>query len=248
MDRSKTATWTAGSVLVAFLIMVAAWLLLISPRLSAVSETEDQVGVEEARISQLQFQLAGLRDEFEGIDELQEDLEDLRVQIPTDVELTDLTRQITDLAQQSQIFVVALNPGTPLPVVAVGTPVVPDETGEGEGAGDVAATPAALEGFYVVPLEIRVLGGFATTLDFLARLQASELRLVLVTQLNAMAQEASGAQAGRPAVAAGDLETTISAFAYVLLDRTQVDDESDEPGSDDLPVPSDERNPFAPAT
>ena len=267
MSRSRTAPWVAGTVVAAVLIMVAAWFLAISPRMVSAADTRDRTVAQQARIDQLDVQLAGLKRDFANIEEFRTELADLRVQIPNAVELSDLTRELADLAQQSQVFVVALNPATPLQVVpvtpVVATPVVPaDSVAPTDGAtpadgatgttdGTTTAAPVVIEGFYAVPFEIIVLGGYTQTTDFIARLQTQNPRLLVVTGLMFSALGEAGAQAGRPAVAAGDLETSIKAYAYVLLDAAGTvtgEVSQDATAPDVLPTPAVPRNPLAPAT
>jgi len=262
MSRSRTAPWVAGAVVVAVFIMVAGWFLAISPRMVSTADTRDRTAAQQARINQLDVQLAGLKRDFANIEEFRTELADLRVQIPNAVELSELTRQLADLAQQSQVFVVALNPSTPLQVVpvtpVVTTPVAPadvvaptDGAPPADAAGTAAAAPVVMEGFYAVPFEVIVLGGYTQTTDFIARLQTQNPRLLVVTGLMFSALGEAGAQAGRPAVAAGDLETSIKAYAYVLLDAAGTvtgEVSPDATAPDVLPTPAVPRNPFAPAT
>ena len=250
MSRSRTAPWVAGAVVVAVFIMVAGWFLAISPRMVSTADTRDRTAAQQARINQLDVQLAGLKRDFANIEEFRTELADLRVQIPNAVELSELTRQLADLAQQSQVFVVALNPSTPLQVVPV-TPVVTTPVAPADAAGTAAAAPVVMEGFYAVPFEVIVLGGYTQTTDFIARLQTQNPRLLVVTGLMFSALGEAGAQAGRPAVAAGDLETSIKAYAYVLLDAAGTvtgEVSPDATAPDVLPTPAVPRNPFAPAT
>jgi Tfp pilus assembly protein PilO len=265
MGSSRTVSWVIGGILVAFALTAAAWIAAISPRLQSAAEMLEQVENEAERVNLLNVQLAGLQRDFANIEEFREQLDGLRVQIPSAVELSTLTRQINDLAGQSGVFVVSLNPGVPLVVTppVVAAPVVPTDPAEAaEGASDEAGTdetetpapaaPPQAAGLYAVPIEIRILGTFENTVGFFVRIQTGNPRLFLVTSVGVTAQEETGAQSGRPAVAAGDLETVITGFVFVQLDiadpadPAEVEDEGGEPGT--LPVPSGQANPFAPAT
>lgn len=261
MGRSRTVPWVAGTVVAALLIMMAAWFLAISPRMVSAAETRDRTVAEQARIDQLDVQLAGLKRDFANIEEFRTELGELRVEIPNAIELSNLTRQIADLAQQAQVFVVALNPAMPLPVVpvtpVVAAPVVPEEgaapaDGATETTDDTTTdAPVVIDGFYAVPFEVIVLGGYTQTIDFIARLQTQNPRLLVLTGLAATAQGEAGAQAGRPAIAAGDLETSVKGYAYVLLDAAGAiagQESPDATAPDPLPTPVAPRNPFAPAT
>ena len=187
---------------------------------------------------------------------------ELRLAIPSRTHLSDLVREISDLAQQSQLFVTSVNPGVPLSVVPVAPAVTaPATPAEGEGAaegeqsdeGDAGTepttpAPVTIDGFYAVPFEVVVLGAYPPTVDFINRLQTMSSRLLVVTGISSTAQEPTGAQSGRPAVVAGDIETSIKGYAYVLLDPTAapLEEETTEPVP--MPVPAAPDNPFAPAT
>jgi hypothetical protein len=74
-------------------------------------------------------------------------------------------------------------------------------------------------------------------------------RLFLVATVEALAQDAQDAQAGRPATSPGDVELTINGFLFEYLDSTPVvTDEEGEPEepTEPAPLPSSDRNPFAP--
>jgi hypothetical protein len=254
MGSSKTVPWIVGTVVVALLIVAGAWLLAISPRMASAAETQDQVTAAQARMDQLGIQLAGLERDFRNIDDLRAELDELQIEIPSEIHISDLTRELSDLAQQSRIFVLAVSPGVPVSVVPVAAAPAATVEPAAENTADVATeptTPAAvtIDGFYAVPFEIVVLGPYPQTVDFITSLQTQSSRLLVVTGISSTAQEAAGAQSGRPAVVAGDIETSIKGYAYVLVDGSgAVPTEEEAADPEEMPAPAAPDNPFAPVT
>ncbi len=116
-----------------------------------------------------------------------------------------------------------------------------------------ATTPAAApaQGLYAIPMGIQVVGTYANVNAFLEGVQTQIGRLLLVTTVEALAQGAQDAQGGRPATAPGDVELTIGGFLYEYLDSTEpvATDGEAEPAvpTEPAPLPTSDRNPFAPA-
>ena len=248
-----------GAVLVSLLIGALAYFLIISPTLEATSEARERAESEQARIDQLEIQLAGLKADFARIDEFRAELAEIRVGMPSEVLLNELTRQVDGHATQAEIVIADMSVSTPFEVFAPQSatpPPPPPAEGEGgaEGAdADGTAQPAVPEpsgpslpdGFYAVPVQLLTVGSYEDTLDFLDRLQFGNERYLFVSGLQTSVLEQSGAGGGRPAVEDGDLETTISFVAWVLLNEGEVVD----PEGEDVVVPelpSSDGNPFAP--
>lgn len=240
MKNTKATTWVLGTVLLALVLLAGTWFLAISPKMESSAEMRAQTESELAQVDQLEIQLAGLKADFENIETFRAELAALRVQMPTGAELATLTRQIDGLAAASGVFVTNVSPSNPVAVVPPTAAAA--TTAETDTATTAEAAPS-ITGLYSVPIQVTVLGGYPQTLDFISRLQVQNPRLVLVVSFVSTAQDASGAQGGKPAVAAGDLETAISAYAYVVVDPTA--DAAAVPSDEVLPVPSGQANPFA---
>ena len=254
MGRPKSAPWIVGAVVVAFLAMAGAWFLAIAPRLDSAASMTDEASSELARVDQLEIQLAGLERDAANLADFRTELEGLREQVPADVELSELTRELQALATESGVQILSVAPATPTELVPAEEPApapveATDGTTDGTGGSEATTptTPAVAQsvaGLYVVPLEIGTLGGYEETLAFLTRLQTGGTRLVLVSRITATSQEESGADGGRPAVAAGGLELRFTAYVFVLTesDAAVVDEEPVDPE----PAPSGGPNPFEP--
>ena len=257
MRNPAALRWMVGAILVSLVIGALAFFVIISPTLDATAEARERAESEQARIDQLEIQLAGLKADFARIDEFRAELAEIRVGMPSEVLLNELTRQVDSHATQTEVVIADVSFSTPFEVLAPRSaappPPAPEEgESEDEDGGDAApATPEPTgptlpEGFYAVPVQLLTVGTYEDTLDFIDRLQFGNERFLFVNGLQTSVLEQSGAEGGRPAVEDGDLETTISFVAWVLLNT---DGEIVDPEDADVVVPelpSGNGNPFAP--
>jgi Tfp pilus assembly protein PilO len=250
MGPSKSTPWVLGTAFAAVALLIGAWLLAISPKLAAASDERDQTQAEQARFDQLQIQLAGLKRDSQNIGTFQDELTGLQVQIPGDEELSTLIRQLSTIATETSVVVTSVSPSSPTPVVGAVAPAVGTATTDSATApqpkSDTAAQAAgtqALRGLYAIPLDVVVVGTYENTVNFLDKLQTGNPRLILVSRLAALRQEAVGANGGLPALASGDLQLTFTAYAFAMPDpRKPVAAPTPAP----LPVPAGQPNPFLP--
>lgn len=262
--RSRTAPWFIGTALVALMIVGGAWLLGISPLLESAAEQRELAESEQSRIEQLEIQLSGLRADFENLDEFEAELAALLVEIPAEDGLADLTRRLNTLADEEDVVITALNPASailvvpPTPVESAVVDDSADETSEEDDTESTADTTAetdssgsdatATGALYAIPIEIVTLGGYEASLNFVARLQEMDVRLMLVSQMTATGQDETGAEPPRPALQDGDLELRLSTYVFVYVDPSVPTDETDPDATqplEELPVPSSgQGNPF----
>lgn len=275
MGGSKARSWTLGTAVLALLILVGVWFLVVSPQLASAAETNQATEDELARGDILRARLATLQAQFEDLDEYKAELEELEDQIPTTAELAEYVREAQTVAAESGITIVGMTPGVPMavqpPVVVQPEPAgdVTDDPEADEADGEAndeaddedapaqAAPPASP--LVAVPVSFTVVGTYAGATAFMDALQTAVPRLLLVTSMTAVSQSVSEGTGGRPATAAGDLELTIDGMIYVLppkdatpgadpddpADDQAVNEAGDEQGTL-APLPSTERNPFAP--
>lgn len=265
MGGSKARNWTLGTAVLAVLILVAVWFLVVSPQLASAAETQQATEDELARGDILRVRLATLRAQFEDLDEYKAELEELEEQIPTTAELAEYVLEAQAIAVENGITIVGVTPGVPM---AVQPPVViqPEPAGDvtddpdaaetdtaetdDEATDQAAATEAVVpvSPLVAVPVSFTIVGPYSGAAAFLDAVQTAAPRLLLVTSLTAVSQSVAEATGGRPATAAGDLELTIDGMIYVLPPKESVPSE-DTVGEDAevlVPLPSTERNPFAP--
>ena len=260
MRSAAAVRWFVGAALLSFVLAALAYFLVISPVLDETTEARERAESEQARIDQLEDQLADLRADFARLDEFKAELADLQVQLPPQVLLNELTRQIDAHALQADVGIVDITASTPFevlaPVVAAPPPPPELEGEDGEEAGESSADGAASEqpvpsgptmpeGFYAVEMQVTTVGSYADTMTFLDRLQLENERLLFVNGLSSTVLEQEGAQGGRPATEDGFLESVIRFVGYVLVDssgQVVVPEETDVT----VPLPSYSGNPFEP--
>lgn len=260
MRDKKAMPWIGGAVVLGLLIAAGGWFLGVSPALTAASEARAQTATERDRNELLRVQNETLKEQFAHLEEYEAQLATLQVQIPRTADLSALNRHLTSLVTTAGLTTTSLSVTTPQAFVPVADPAAaatetaapPTTDGAGEtppvdeGAAPAPAAPA-YAGFYAIPVTLTTVGTYEATLAFLESLQAGSSRLFLVGSIAATTQPDQGAGSGKPATSAGDLETVVTGFTYVLQDPSAappVTDPSAEPVP--LPVPADQRNPFAP--
>lgn len=261
MRKSSTAPWVIGTAFLALVLMAAAWFLGISPLMDSAAQKNQEADAAASQATMLQTQLIDLKKQYEDIDSLRATLDGLRVQMPATLAESELTHQIDALALGANVTVTELSPTTAVEMIPVAADTATADAGattdSASATTDSAAattdsaapvTPAApaFSGLWSVPTTITVVGGLPETLRFIEQLQTGNPRLLLVTGLTATALSESGGEAGMPAVQVGDLETRIQVNAYVMTPTTPTAPDTTE-GETELPVPSGQPNPFAPA-
>lgn len=130
------------------------------------------------------------------------------------------------------------------------------DSADGATDGDTAEpapTPpptVATTGLFAIPFGVQVVGTYANVNAFLEGVQTQTGRVYLFATLGMVAQEAQDAQGGRPATAPGDVELTYTGFLfeYIHEDTGVPAEDEEEPVTEPAPLPTSERNPFAPVT
>jgi hypothetical protein len=230
----KTTTWVGGTVFAAVIVLAGSWVFAISPQLAAADEARTEQTVVEDHNTKLQSDLKKLKAQFENLDKYKSEVTALEVQIPGTAQLADYLREVSSLTTASGAFIVGVKPGVPIPVTpgvdaaapaATPTPQPSASSGAAAGTSDggtaatsLAPTAGAIAGFVAVPVDLTLLGTVQNVTNALDQLQNSASRLFLVTAISGKGTGAKEASEGRPATAKGDLELTISGYAYVLED------------------------------
>lgn len=252
MRQVSAKMWIAGTVVLALLLLAGSWLLLIEPVM--VRAAEDTASAEQQREQNdlLELELVKLADEFTRLDEYKAELADLRLEMPVTGDGASISRELQDLATAAGVTITMVAPSVPqvfVPAEAAAAAVTDTATEDGtavDGADDAVATtaPPAPTGLFTVPITISSVGSYDASVAFLRSVQTGASRLYLVSSINAQTQDEQGASGGRPATAAGDVELTITGYAYVLTDGTAPVPEEDADTA--LPTPAGQPNPFAP--
>lgn len=250
---ASTKVWVGGTSLVAVALLGGTWFLAVAPTLSLASETQVQTAATEQQNADLRTKIAQLKVDFANLPALEQDLADLRVGIPTSLELADYLRELDGIAAASSVTLLdlAFQDSVTVPVAAAPAADVPDPSAtttstagvEGETAEVAPAAPAAIDGFVAVPVTLTALGTFPNGLGFLGALQTGTQRIFLPGAVSAVGQPAAPGSGGRPETAEGDIELKVTGYLYVLEDTTAVDPSPGPTG--ELPQ-LDDRNPVAP--
>lgn len=252
MGANRPTPWIVGAAFGSLAILALSWLLAISPTLSAAADSRSQAADARARNSVLQLQITKLAEQFTHLDEYKANLAALREQVPEQTDLTAINKGLSALASASGVTLTAVNPTGPMafsPVQPSGTaapaPATAGSAGTATTGTPAASAPSAPKGFYAVPLSITMVGTYDQTMTFLSSFQTGPGRIFLATAINAAAQQPGGASGGRPAVVAGDLELTVTGYAYVMLASSAAPTATTPPTTPPaLPAPSGQKNPF----
>ena len=237
MGGAKRSTWIGGTVFVALIIMVATYFLAVAPALATASDSRAEVASTQQSNELLRLKITKLAADFAKLPEYKADLAAVRVQIPTNADLSGYLRQLDAIAVAHSVTLIAVGPSVAqrvvpaVPAAAAAPAPVAAPTAEAsaapaaDAAGTSAAAPAANAGpvgFAAIPFTMTVVGTYDNALAFLTDLQNATPRLFLVTALTGTSQPKADASGGRPATAIGDLELMVTGFTYALTDPSAV--------------------------
>jgi Tfp pilus assembly protein PilO len=257
---SKTSAWVAGSTVAALVVAAGAWFGLISPTLAHASDQRQTASDQRDRNVILETQIAKLKAQYAHLDDYKTQLTALHQQMPSTGDLAEANREIQSVAQTAGVTITVVQPGTPTAFVAPAaastpTPTPTASSSTAAATGDTKAStptqPTAVDGLYTIPLSVTTLGTYAQTVAFVDGLQQSMPRLFVVTTVDATSQKSSGATVGRPALADGDLQATLTGVLLTFRDAsgaapTPGATVTPTPAPTQLPVPTDQKNPFLP--
>lgn len=269
MGTAKKSTWIGGTAFVAVVMMALAWFLLISPVMATADETKAQTKTTTEQNALLQVKVDALKAEFEHIEDYKAELATIATKITPALDLAPYIASVDELAADSEVTVVSLEPQAPYgvtladgaqgaaasatgevsteaPAPAPSPSATPTEAADGEAAAAPAqpATPAAPKGMTAIPVRIITVGTYEGSMEFLDELQHQD-RLFLVSMLEGKIQEDSEASAGRPATELGELELTVEGFLYVLPSLAEPAEEDPDKEPAELPH-NRSRNPLEP--
>lgn len=256
MRQASAKVWVAGTAVLAVLLLAATWLLAVQPVTASAAEDTAQAEQQRQQNDLLELEIVKLREQATHLEEYQAQLQSLRLQMPTTGDGASISRELQGLATAAGVTILTVQPSVPEPFVAPAAAAAPapdatqapaaDAPADGTTDGTEPAAPSGVAGFYAVPITMSSVGSYDASVAFLRAVQSEASRLYLVSSITAVTQEAEGANAGRPATAAGDIELTMTGYAYVLIDSAAV---PVAPAADDgttLPTPTGQPNPFVP--
>jgi len=195
---TRTARWTALTVLTSLLLVVAFWFLLIGPRRAEAAEVAEQTTAIRDRNQALELQIAQLKSQFATLPQKKQELAAIQAQMPAELAMPTLIKSLDTLAGASSVTLAKVTPGEPQ---ALGAAAGAAATGTGTagaasgGASATGATPAAAASpVTAIPLAVSVEGGYFQTVSFLKRLQTEAPRLFLINDLTVTQGEGSEAE------------------------------------------------------
>lgn len=168
---TRTAKWSAATVLVIILLFVAAWFLLISPKRAAAAEVREQTVAQDAANALLESKIEQLAAQAEALPKHRAHLKVMQTQLMPTPGLPALIRALDKEAKASGVLLKALNPKAP----------VSGEAAAGPGGATLPSPGGAAAGPYLqeIALDIDVRGTFTEIQDFLTRIE--DLKRVLLT-------------------------------------------------------------------
>ncbi len=142
--RSGSVQWIAGTALACVLALVASWLLVLGPMLDEAAATREQAAGVRAGNEALQASLETLRAESQRLPEYETELAALRLQMPDEARLAELTREISSAAAGAGVTVVALDVSAAVRLTGAQAAAPTDgSTGATDTATDTAPTDTA---------------------------------------------------------------------------------------------------------
>lgn len=247
MHSAKIRNWLTGGIVLAAIILVAAWFLLIAPIRAETAEFTEQAEAQEDMNVAEAKRIAVLKAQFENIDEFKKDLAKLRTQMPQTLEHSEFQRQLAAIADEHDVVIagISVSPSTELRGSAATPPADTDDKADDDAAdGTSAPAPSSqFQNFHQVSVSIDVQGTYRDTMDFLADLQTINPRLFLVLGLDGTALEQTDEAGGLPARADGDLQLVVNGQMYVMADGSDIA-WTDEDLAAELPTPSRGANPL----
>ena len=156
MSRNDRNIIILGALAIVLLI-VGFYFLLLSPLLGRLGEADQQREEREAQLAQLEQEVAELEEVRRNSPEIERQLLELSKRVPTQPEIPTLVVQVEEIARDSRVTQLSIEPGDPSP---------PPEGGD----------------FSVVPVTMRFQGTYEEMQDFL--LQTRNLvRLMTVSNV-----------------------------------------------------------------
>lgn len=263
---STRKTWIIATILLAVVLVAAAWMLLLSPVREDMSKLRtDAQGVEDGN-EILGARVAKLREQYNQIDELRAELADYEVNIPTTVNYRQVVEEIERSIETSEVVLIGVENPEPISAVTPYTATTKASTssdpnapaaGQAATAGEETTVSGApptvtgalakdITGFYQLPLSITVQGDLDEVRSFSKALQEDSSRAILVYAVSAEALDEAPATDSAPASEVGDMTYVLSAMAYVLDYDTSVLAQDTEQPEATMPAAGSD-NPFAPA-
>lgn len=181
MTRSRI--WTLGTVGVVLAVLVGGWFLLVSPTRAKAADIEQQTTSQEATNAQLTSRIEQLKVQAQDLPAQEAKIAEFRQRIPTGPQLPSFIRQLSDIAQKSNVVLVSMEPSNPAPLtiqVQGSTTVSPQTGAEDDATVTLSGAATTTTSLQYVAAKVTIQGGYFNTEQFLSKLEKLQ-RSFLVT-------------------------------------------------------------------
>lgn len=205
---------TAAAVAV---IMAAGWFLLVAPTRADAADVRVETEGQQAANAQLASKIETYKVQAQDLPAQEAKLAEYRQQIPAQPALPSYIRQLSSIAEESNVVLVAMEPQTPAPLAdpaAANAPATADPAAEAGAAPETLDTDPTI-GVQFIQTQVTVRGGYFNTEQFLTKLEGLK-RAYLVTGFDILPYD--GEDAGT-----GDVETHLQVrifYSAPLADST----------------------------
>jgi Tfp pilus assembly protein PilO len=151
---SPTRRWVVIGAVVAVLVLVVGWLLVVKPEQSKVSTINEQTTEQNSSNALLLTQISALQAEQKELPQQQLALQKFSTEVPDSTAEPTLVRQLTTAAQRSDVELVTISPGTPVPLTGAAS------------ATTLGAAPTAAGTLYQLPVSLGIIGSYANVESF----------------------------------------------------------------------------------
>lgn len=142
--------------------LAGGYFLLVSPKASKAAALRQEAETQEQQNESLRTQIQMLNRQKKDLPRQQAELERFAKKIPNNPALPAMIRAFSDAADNSNIDLVSLAPGTPAAVNATGAPTV----------GTTAAAPATSQiPIAAIPIAVRVSGTYSEVSQFFSEIE-----------------------------------------------------------------------------
>jgi Tfp pilus assembly protein PilO len=259
-SSTRASAWYMGTVLAVVVILGGSWIGYSSGQFAEATRLQEETDQAAHQNALLQARVQALQADYAKLDDYKAEIADLRVGIPSEIQLSELVRDIHKLAERFDVLVENIQPVAPSVIVPTPPPAAEPVEDAGENAastegGESSPTPAptstgtqedqeaVIEGFAGVPIMFTAIGDALDVAGWIEAVQTDLDRLFLVTTIREERLDESGPSGALPEILEGYVRVDLSGYVFVLADPLAEEDEETAEGT--LPRPTD-RNPFLP--
>lgn len=221
MLGNRTMRWTAGTVVLCLVLLVAAWLLLVSPRRSEAADLHERDLSAQQQNEQLQVRIEQLKAQSAQLPAYRAELAGVIEQLPPTADMARLVREVTVLAAVTGATLDAVTPS--------GATLLPGTGSSGTGSSGTGAQSSASAGTATsasmaqIPISILAHGDYFQAVAFLQKLQTQLNRALLVTGVQVGQYAAGGAGTGSGSGSgSGMIKLTIAGAVFAWPGGAQV--------------------------